>query len=122
MRFSGALVVPIFEVMTSPDDIRVNPEILAARLGSAPQSERKRSISLSPDGTTLEINGRTISFRSQRQIEAIRRLVAAYDQGTRVRAAHVTSLGSLNRLFGIKRWQILSLYLKSDGRTWGFEV
>jgi hypothetical protein len=122
MTFSGALVVPILDVMTLPDDIRVNPEILAARLGSAPQSERKRPISLSPDGTTLEINGRTISFRSKRQIEAIRHLVAAHDQGTRVRAADVTSLGSLNRLFGAKKWETLSLNLKSDGQTWGFEV
>jgi hypothetical protein len=40
MTFFSALIVPILDVMTLPDDIRVDPEILAARLGSAPQGER----------------------------------------------------------------------------------
>ena len=119
---SGALVVPVFDVMTSLDDIRVSPEILAARLRGAPQSNRVRPVTISPDGTTLRIKDHTFSFRSPNQIAVIRRLVTAYDEGTRVRSADLTPLGSFNRLFGTKKWNQLRPYLYSRDQTWGFDV
>jgi hypothetical protein len=78
---------------------------------------------LSPDGTRLTINGEFVAgFRSPKQIDALRKLVAAFHSGTRLRAAELTPHGNLSRLFGKAKWELLRHHLRSEGGLWSFEV
>jgi hypothetical protein len=91
-------------------------------LSGLPAPRNNGPVQLSADGTTLVINGGApMVFKSRAQIAALRKLVAAYYGGQRIRAADLTSLRALNRLFGPERWKQLSTYIKSKDGGWGFE-
>ena len=117
----GHLAIPLRDVMAAPPAFVVDPDILDARLGGVPASDAARPIVLSDDGSQLVINGgEPIPFRSRNQIAAIRRLVAAYYAGKRLRAADLTDR-SLQTMCGHAKWALLSPYLKSVNGLWGFE-
>jgi hypothetical protein len=119
----GHVAVPLCDVLAAPPTFAVDPDILDARLGGVPASDAARPIMLSPDGTRLATNGGThISFRPGDQLDAIRKLVAAYDRGERLRASDLTHHGSLQRLFGAKKWKCLQPYLQSADGLWWFEA
>ena len=122
LTFPGLVVMSLQDVLKRPDSLVIDREMLSGRLGSPLEPETAGPIALSPDGKTLRINhDPPIVFRSDVQIAAIRRLVDAYHCGTGLRAADLTDLGSLNRLFGTRKWKALSPYLKSDDGLWSFE-
>lgn len=120
--FPGAVVVPVADVLRSADGLAVDADILDARLRGVPTQPDGGPISLSPDGTHLVIHGGDpLVFRSESHIAAVRKLVAAYRAGRRLRAAEVTGGTSLNQFFGAKQWKRLSPHLKTEGGRWGFE-
>lgn len=117
----GAAVVALRDVLATPDDLAVSPDILDARLRGVPPVAAG-PLTLSPDGTRLSINGGDpILFRSEAQKEAIQKLVDAYHAGTRLRARELTHQPSLQTFFGKAKWARLSPYLKTEGGLWGFE-
>jgi hypothetical protein len=121
LAIAGTTTLSIPDVLASPDALTVSAEIMAARLSGVTRSIPAGPLTLSDDGTRLVINGIEMTFRSSRQIDAIKKLVGAYHSGQRVRARELTEWGAPERLFGRKRWQQLSPYLKSKDGTWGFE-
>jgi hypothetical protein len=117
----GAAVVALRDVLATPHDLAVSPDILDARLRGVPPVAAG-PLTLSPDGTRLSINGGDpILFRSEAQKEAIQKLVDAYHAGTRLRARELTHQPSLQTFFGKAKWARLSPYLKTEGGLWGFE-
>lgn len=121
VEIPGAAVVALRDVLATPDDIAVSPDILDARLRGVPPVATG-PLTLSPDRTKLSINGGDpIPFRSEAQKEAIQKLVDAYHAGTRLRARELTHQPSLQTFFGKAKWARLSRYLKTEGGLWGFE-
>lgn len=119
----GAVIVPLWDVLAMAGNIAVDPAILFARIGSASQRNPMVPLALSDDGRELRINGGPpLEFRTDPQSTAIRQLVDAYQTGKRLRVSELTHLGSLNRLFGAKKWARLCPYLKSIDGRWGFEL
>ncbi len=124
----GHLVVGVRDVIDFSTGLSVHPDILAARLDGSYRPSVDAAIDLSPDGTRLTINGSVvINFRSSKQIEIIRMLVARHKEGKGVRAEELlttagSSVGSLQRAFGTEKWKTLSPYLKSRSGIWGFET
>jgi hypothetical protein len=120
---AGAIVVSVLDVRATAASIAVNPEIMKARLSSVPSTTEAGPLALSSDGRELRIKGGPpIAFRSERQINAIRLLVRAHLDNERLPVSKLTDLGSLNRLFGMAKWKLLSPHLKSVARMWKFEV
>lgn len=121
IEIPGAAVVALRDVLATPDDLAVSPDILDARLRGVPPVTAG-PLTLSPDRTKLSINGGDpILFRSEAQKEAIQKLVDAYHAGTRLRARELTHQPSLQTFFGKAKWARLSPFLKSEGGLWGFE-
>ncbi len=124
----GHLVVGVRDVIDFSTGLSLHPDILAARLDGSYRPNVDAAIDLSPDGTRLTINGSVvIHFRSSKQIEIIRTLVARHKEGKGVRAEELltnagSSVGSLQRAFGTEKWKTLSSYLKSRNGIWGFET
>ena len=118
------MVVPVRDVLAAHDQLEIDPAILGARLGGPRAAEGEAGpIVLSPDGTRLTINGEFVArFRSQMQIDALRKLVAAFHSRTRLRAAELTPHGNLSRLLGKEKWALLRPHLRSKGGLWGFEA
>jgi hypothetical protein len=123
----GHLVVSVRDVIDFGTGLSVHPAILAARLDGSYRPNVEATIDLSPDGTKLTINGSVvIHFRSPKQIEIIRTLVACHKEAKGIRAEELltkagSGVGSLQRAFGTKKWNELSPYLKSRNGLWGFE-
>lgn len=118
----GATLVSLTDALKRPNQLVVDPDILGSRLGTAPEPDVAGPISLSPDGKTLRINGGPpIPFRSEPQVAAIRSLADAYRTGVGVPASELTVHGSLRRLFGASKWEMLSPYLKSVNGLWSFK-
>lgn len=123
IEIPGAAVVPLRDVLAAPDDLAISPDILDARLGGAPAQPGAGPVALSPDGRQLRINGGPpISFRSEDQIAAIRKLVDAYRRGERLRIRELTDHGSLARLFGGKKWALLKPHITTVNGLWGFDL
>lgn len=121
IEIPGVAVVALRDVLATPDDLAVSPDILDARLRGVPPVTAG-PLTLSPDRTKLSINGGDpILFRSEAQKEAIQKLVDAYHAGTRLRARELTHQPSLQTFFGKAKWARLSPFLKSEGGLWGFE-
>ena len=119
----GAIVVPLRDVLSRPESLAVDADILDARLSGISVQSDRGPVVLSADGTRLRINGGpVIAFKSPLQIAAIRRLVAAYQAGELVPVIELTEHGNPSRLFGAKKWAELSPYLKSTNGLWGFEL
>lgn len=118
----GAAIIPMTDVLASPDNLAIDAQILDARLrGVAPPA--RGPVVLSPDGTRLTIRGGDpIPFKSATQIAAIRKLVAAFDAGGRVAIGELTEHGKLGSLFGQKKWSQLKPYIKSVNGLWGFDL
>jgi hypothetical protein len=123
----GHTLVSLRDVLV-PGRWAVDAQIFAARLGEVAVVDRGRPFALSADGRLLFISDTVqLEFRSERHIAVIRRLVEAYQQRRRCRAAELLRLaqseaGSLRRLFGKEKWAALSPYLKSQNGNWGFEL
>ncbi|MCR0985280.1 hypothetical protein [Roseomonas populi] len=119
LELPGTSVVPMRDVLTTPDAPAVSGEILGARISGAPPRDDGRPIALSPDGRTLTINGNEVlTFTAPGHVAAIRSLVAAFEEGRGLPVGEITHLGSPDRLFGAKRWKELSRFLKSQGGLW----
>ncbi len=119
----GVTVVPLRDVQTSPNSLTVSSEILDALLSNVSARAPAGPLTLAQDGTKLSIAGNPpILFTSDNHKGVIRKLVAAHAAGTRFRVGELTKLGSLRRLFGEKRWKLLSPYLTSQNGLWGFDV
>jgi hypothetical protein len=121
LAIAGTTIISVPDVLACPDKLTVSAEIIEARLSGVAQAVQAEPIALSEDGTTLLINGTETIFKAQRHIDAIRKLVAAYHAGQRLRATDLTPHGGLEKLFGKKRWQEISVYIKSRSGRWGFE-
>jgi hypothetical protein len=122
LTLPGTSIVPVRDVLGTPDSLGVSDEILAARISGVTPSQHDSLVQLSEDGTTLVINGgEPMMFKSPAHIAALRKLVTAFHAGQRVRAADLTGLRGLDRLFGPKRWKELSAFIKSKNGAWGFE-
>lgn len=119
----GIAIISLADVLTARDRIAVDRAVFDARIGSAPIPDDTAPISLSPDGQVLRIRGTApISFKSSTQIDAIRKLLRGRQQKRLIPVAELTQHGSLQRLFGTKKWRQLSPYLKSGLGGWRFEV
>lgn len=124
----GHLVVGVRDVIDFDTGLSVHPNILASRLDGSQRPEVDVALYLSPDGRQLVINGTVIiDFRSDTHIKIIADLVAGFQEGKRFRAEDLltragSSVGSLQRAFGSKKWAVLSPYLKSNNGLWGFEL
>ena len=119
----GAIVVPIRDVLRAPDEFVVSGHILGARIGGVALSGSGDPIQLSEDGTALVIlGGEPIYFRSPRQIDVIKNLVAASRTGKRLRASDLSPHKTLRRLFGEEKWTRLSPHLRSIKGFWAFDV
>jgi hypothetical protein len=125
---SGHLVVGVRDVIDFNAGLCIQPDILAARLGGSRLPAVDAAIDLSPDGTTLTINGTIIiDFKSDIHIAIIRKLVAGHKDGKRFAVRDLLAAGrsgsaGLRRAFGAKKWAALSPYLKSHNGLWGFEL
>ncbi len=120
--FPGTAVIAVLDVLHSADALAVDVDIVDARLGGVPLPQEAGPITLSLDGRQLRINGgEPIVFRSDRQIDAISRLVSAYHAGKRLRIREITDARTLNILFGGAKWKLLSPNLKSADGLWGLE-
>lgn len=123
IEIPGVAVVALRDVLAAPDDLAVSPDILDARLGGVPAVQDGQPLVLSPDGRQLRINGGpAISFRSDDQIAAIRKLVDAYRRGERLRIGELTDHGSPARLFGGKKWALLKPHITTVNGLWGFDL
>jgi hypothetical protein len=87
-----------------------------------------RPLYLSPDGRRLTINGTDIlDFKSDIHVKLIRSLVDGHTTGKRWRAQELldeagSSVTTLARAFGGKRWKQLEPYLTSKNGLWGFDL
>lgn len=123
VEIRGATVVALRDVLATPDTLAVSPDILDARLAGVPVRSDAGPIALSPDHRQLRINGGPpISFKSDAQMAAIRKLVDAHRQGERLRISELTDHGSLARLFGAKKWALLRPHISSIDGLWGFDL
>lgn len=119
LTLPGTHVIPLRDVLVTPEVLAASGEILATRIGGFPTRNDGRPIALSPDGRSLTINGdRVLTFTAARQVAAIRALVAAFEEGRGLPIGELTHLGSPDRLFGTKRWKELSPYLRSHNGLW----
>jgi hypothetical protein len=119
----GTAIVPLQDVLATQASLTVSGEILGARISGVVPAQTGEPVQLSEDGGTLEILGcEPIHFRSEKQIEVIRKLIAARKSGKRFRAVDLTSQGTLRRLFGEEKWALLSPHLSSANGRWGFDV
>ena len=122
----GHLLVSVRDVLDHSAGLAIHPAILASRLDGTHRPNVDSAIDLSPDGTRLTINGSVvICFRSAKHIKIIRMLVSYHEGGKRVRAEELlteacSGVGSLQRVFGTKKWNELAPYLKSHSGLWGF--
>lgn len=122
VEIPGVVIVPIREVLTRPEGLKITGDILDARLRGAPVMAGAGPIALSADGTELSINGGpAILFKPGHQFDAIQLLVTAYRCGERVPVGKLSAHRNLSRLFGAKKWAQLSPYIKSVNGLWGFE-
>ena len=115
----GTILVPIRDVMAVEDSLAVSGEILDARMRGVAVAISPADVALSPDGTQLRIGGGDpLFFSSDDQIAAIRKLVKAFSAGTGVPIGELTHHGSLQRLFGRKKWALLQPHVKAVNRLW----
>lgn len=115
----GTILVPIRDVLAADDSLTVSGEILDARMRGVAVAVSPADVALSPDGTQLRIGGGDpIFFSTSDQITAIRKLVQAFHAGTGLPVGELTHHGSLQRLFGKKKWALLQPHVKSVNRLW----
>lgn len=124
------VVVPIADILTN--DLKafaIDRQLLLSpflAIGKVPAPIDP--LHLSPDGRRLAIKGVVIlDFKSDIHIGLVRRLVAAHADGRGVRAQELcqeagSSVTTLARAFGGKKWKHIKPYLKSKNGLWGFEV
>lgn len=123
-------VVPIANVLTNDAQVfSIDRELLLSPFlptGTAPTPTQP--LHLSPDGRRLTINGTvTLDFKSDIHVALIRRLVDGYRDGKSWRAQELldeagSSVTTLARAFGGKKWKQLEPYLTSQNGLWGFDL
>jgi hypothetical protein len=97
---------------------------MAAGTAAAPS----QPLHLSPDGRRITINGTvTLDFKSDIHVKLIRSLVDGHTNGKRWRAQELldeagSSVTTLARAFGGKRWKQLEPYLTTKNGLWGFDL
>jgi hypothetical protein len=124
------IVVPIADVLTNDSQVfSIDRKLLlspfmAAGTAAAPS----QPLHLSPDGRRITINGTvTLDFKSDIHVKLIRSLVDGHTNGKRWRAQELldeagSSVTTLARAFGGKRWKQLEPYLTTKNGLWGFDL
>lgn len=124
------IIVPIANVLTNDAQVfSIDRKLmLSPFLASGTSFVPTQPLHLSPDGRRLTFNGTvTLDFKSDIHIELIRRLVDGYRDGRRWRAQELledaeSSVTTLARAFGGKKWKQLKPYLTSQNGLWGFDL
>jgi hypothetical protein len=124
------MVVPIWGVVTNQPDVLAIDRSLLLSPYTAPRAQRAASkpLELSVDGRQLTINDTvTVYFKSDIHIKLIRALVDRHTSGKRWRATELLShagagASTVARAFGTKKWKLLSPFLTSRDRLWGFDL
>lgn len=102
--------------------------VLSPYLSASTASNPTEPLRLSPDGKLLIVHGAVeINFVSDRHVAIIRLVVAAHEEGRRVRARDVlnkanSAATTFRQAFGAKKWAELKPYLKSQNGLWGFDL
>ncbi len=110
------------------DGVRIDENMLAARLTGDIQLPAGAPLFLSPDGRRLTIAGSTtIQFKSEKQQAVIRQLVDGFSRGESFVASKLLDEAGLEattfqRAFGPKKWKQLEPFLKTRSGLWGFEI
>jgi len=123
-------VVPITNVLTNDSQVFSIDRglLLSPFLPTNTATPLTQPLYLSPDGRQLVINGTvTLDFKSDVHIKLIRRLLEGHVKGTRWRARELldhagSSLTTLARAFGGKKWKQLKPYITSQSGLWGFDL
>lgn len=123
------IVVPIADVLTNDSRVfSIDHELLLSPFLAAGTTVPTQPLHLSPDGRRLTINGAvTLDFKSGVHIKLIRRLVDGHKNGERWRAQELldhagSSVTTLARAFGGKKWKQLKRYVTSQNGVWGFDL
>lgn len=117
------LVVSLHDVLRRPDSLAAHAGILERRLqGRAAPRNQVEPAWLSLDGRTLRFRcGTEISFHGAAHIAALRKLIDGQRRGLGVRTTDLTRHGSLENLFGHRRWQELKPFLERGHDGWRFK-
>ena len=127
-RLPGHLIVSVGDVIDFGAGLAIRPDVLAARLDGTDPIDVQESLSLSPSGQRLVINGNvTINFKSDIQVTIVRQLAQGFKDGKRFGARELldhaqSGAKTLRQAFGAQRWAELEPYLKSQNGLWGFDL
>jgi hypothetical protein len=124
------VIVPIANVLTNdPQVFSIDHELLLSPfLAAGTTAAPTQPLYLSPDGRRLIIQGTAaLDFKSDIHVKLIRRLVDGHKEGKRWRAQELldnagSSVTTLARAFGRKKWKQLEPYLTSKNGLWGFDL
>lgn len=123
-------VVLIADVLTNDSQVfSIDRKLLLSPFTSiSAMAAPTQPLQLSPDGRRLIINGTvTIDFKSNIHIKLVQRLVDSHKAGKRWRAQELldgagSSVTTLARAFGGKKWSQIKPYLTSENGLWGFAL
>ncbi len=122
-RPAGVIVVPLEELLLSPDRLSLSPEFLGGRLRGPPEGKAPDRLHLSADEGGLMLGSAIIiRLRSPDRRAAIRKLLSTSASGGWTRATEVTSDGSLRRFFGPGNWKKLQPLLEQSAEGWRFRL
>jgi hypothetical protein len=124
------VVVPIADVLTNDSQVfSIDRKLLLSPfMAAGTTAAPTQPIHLSPDGRRITINGTvTLNFKSDIHVKLIQRLVDGHKEGKRWRAQELlddagSSVTTLARAFGGKKWKQLGPYLTSKNGLWGFDL
>jgi hypothetical protein len=124
------IIVPIANVLTNESPVfSIDRKLLLSPFQAAPRTPLPtQPLDLSPDGRRLIIHGTvTLDFKSDVHVKLIRRLVDGHKDGKRWRAQELlddagSSVTTLARAFGGKKWKQLKPYVTSQNGLWGFDL
>jgi hypothetical protein len=124
------IVVSIVNVLANESQVfSIDRKLLLSPFLTVPRTLiATQLLHLSPDGRRLTINGTvTLDFKSDVHVKLIRRLVDGHKDGKRWRARELlddagSSVTTLARAFGGKKWKQLKPYVTSRNGLWGFDL
>lgn len=118
------VIVAVSDVFAGPGSLAISPQMLKARVFPS-QMQRREPIDHSDDYGVVWLRGKQITFRGDKQREALRQLFTAYWNGTtRLRTAAVLEeagyggkVNSFSKAFGDSgEWRLFIKY--ADGDCW----
>ena len=124
------IVVPIADVLTNDSQVfSIDRKLLLSPfMAAGTTAAPTQPLHLSPDGRRITINGTvTLDFKSDIHVKLIQRLVDGHKEGKRWRAQELlddvgSSVTTLARAFGGKKWKQIEPYLTSKNGLWGFDL